>query len=56
MILGLAEAGADIVGVDYVGSEETKAKVEAFGRKFHEVKADLISAKKEDLVALVEIQ
>lgn len=54
MILGLAEAGADIVGVDYVGSDETRAKVEAMGRKFHEIKADLISAKKTDLVALVD--
>lgn len=54
MILGLAEAGADIVGVDYVGSDETRAKVEAMGRKFHEIKADLISAKKDDLVALVD--
>jgi 2-deoxy-D-gluconate 3-dehydrogenase len=43
MCLGLAEAGADIVGVDYVESTETKAKVEALDRRFLEVKADLRS-------------
>ncbi|HUX12242.1 MAG TPA: 2-dehydro-3-deoxy-D-gluconate 5-dehydrogenase KduD [Spirochaetia bacterium] len=41
--LGFAEAGADIVGVDYVGSSETKTAVEKIGRKFLEIKADLIS-------------
>ena len=34
MSLALAEAGADIVGVDYVEMPETKEKVEALGRKF----------------------
>jgi 2-deoxy-D-gluconate 3-dehydrogenase len=41
MILGLAQAGANIVGVDYVDSPETKAKVEALDRRFLEIKADL---------------
>ena len=41
--LGLAEAGADIVGVDYVEAPETKAKVEALGRQFLGVKADLMT-------------
>ncbi len=41
--LGLAEAGADIVGVDYVESPETKALVEGLGRKFLEIKANLMS-------------
>ncbi len=41
MINGLAEAGADIAGVTKSGAEETKKEVEALGRKFLEVKADL---------------
>jgi 2-deoxy-D-gluconate 3-dehydrogenase len=41
MCVGLAEAGANIVGVDYRESSETKRRVEAVGRKFVEVKADL---------------
>ena len=43
MSLGLAEAGADIVGVDYVESSETRNMVEALGRKYLEVQADLSS-------------
>lgn len=43
MALGLAEAGADIVGVDYVDMPETKEKVEALGRKFIGVVANLMS-------------
>lgn len=43
MCLGLAEAGADLVGVDYVASTETKQRVEALGRKFLEIIADLSS-------------
>jgi len=54
MALGLADAGADIVGIDYVGSAETKEKVEALGRKFYEIKADLIKADQKKLNALVE--
>ncbi len=41
MILGLAEAGADVAGVTKSGAEGTKKEVEALGRKFLEVKADL---------------
>jgi 2-deoxy-D-gluconate 3-dehydrogenase len=41
--IGLAEAGADIVGVDYVDSPETQAKVESVGRKFLNVKANLLT-------------
>ncbi|PKK87142.1 MAG: 2-deoxy-D-gluconate 3-dehydrogenase [Tenericutes bacterium HGW-Tenericutes-8] len=54
MAIGLAEAGADIVGVDYVDSNETKAIIEKLGRKYISVKANLISANKQDLVNLVE--
>jgi 2-deoxy-D-gluconate 3-dehydrogenase len=41
--IGLAEAGADIVGVDYIEMPETKAQVEARGRKFFPVVANLMS-------------
>jgi len=41
MILGLADAGADIAGVTNSGAEGTKKEVESLGRKFLEVKADL---------------
>lgn len=43
MSLALAEAGADIVGVDYVEMPETKEKVEALGRKFLGITANLMS-------------
>ncbi len=43
MLLGLAEAGADIVGVDYVDMDETQVMVESLGRKFLSVKANLMS-------------
>jgi len=42
MATGLAEAGADIVGVDILTPmDETKERIEAAGRRFVAVKADL---------------
>lgn len=41
MSYGLAEAGADIVGIDYVDFPETQATIEGMGRRFLEIKADL---------------
>lgn len=43
MCIALAEAGADIAGVDYVEMAETKKAVEAAGKKYLEIKADLMS-------------
>lgn len=43
MALGLAQAGADIVGVDYKETPETKEMIEKAGRKFVGVVADLLS-------------
>lgn len=43
MSYGLAEAGADIVGIDYVDAPETKSYVESLGRRFLGIKADLSS-------------
>ena len=41
MALGLAEAGASIVGVDYIPAAETGRAVKALGRGFLEITADL---------------
>ena len=43
MTLGLAEAGADIVGVDCVEAPETRAQVEQLGRRYHGIVCDLRS-------------
>jgi 2-deoxy-D-gluconate 3-dehydrogenase len=43
MSYGLAEAGADVVGIDYVDSPETQATIEGMGRRFLGIKADLSS-------------
>lgn len=53
MCIGLADAGADVVGVDYVDMPETKAQVEALGKRFLGIKMDLIRANQADLVNLV---
>ena len=41
MAVALAKAGADIVGVGFHGMGETRAMVEAEGRRAYEIKADL---------------
>lgn len=46
MALALAEAGADIVGVDYTTAPETKEQVEALGKKYHHIEANLMSIEK----------
>ncbi len=43
MAIAFAEAGANVVGVDYIDMPETKAKVEAIGKKFHGIVANLLS-------------
>lgn len=53
MCIGLADAGADVVGIDYVDMPETKAQVEALGKRFLGIKKDLIRANQADLVDLV---
>jgi len=54
--VGLAEAGADIVGVATRGMEETKAKVEEAGGKFVAVKADLTSLEPIDEIIKVTLE
>lgn len=41
--VGLAHAGANIIGVGYEPALETKAKIESLGRKFHYINTDLMS-------------
>lgn len=53
MALGLAEAGADIVGVDYVGSQETADLVAGLGRKFHQIRTNLITIDKKGIEGIV---
>lgn len=43
MSYGLAEAGANIVGIDYVDFPETQKVIEDMGRRFLGIKADLSS-------------
>lgn len=43
MSLGLAKAGAAVVGVDYVEMPETKEQIEALGGKFLGIKANLLT-------------
>ncbi len=43
MAISLADAGANIVGVDYVDMPETKQKIESMGKKFLGVVANLMS-------------
>ena len=41
MALALAQAGADIVGVNRSAPQETQCRIESLGRKFHDVRANL---------------
>ncbi|MFL1916035.1 2-dehydro-3-deoxy-D-gluconate 5-dehydrogenase KduD [Plesiomonas shigelloides] len=42
MAIGLAKAGANVVGVGYVPASETQEKIEKIGRKFHYITANLL--------------
>jgi 2-dehydro-3-deoxy-D-gluconate 5-dehydrogenase len=50
MALGLAKAGADIVGVDFIETPETKKMIEETGRKFMGIVANLISIEPVDMI------
>ncbi|WP_257285186.1 2-dehydro-3-deoxy-D-gluconate 5-dehydrogenase KduD [Endozoicomonas sp. SESOKO1] len=43
MAVALAEAGADICAVGHIDAPETREKIEAVGRRFHFVEANLLS-------------
>ncbi len=44
MALGLAEAGCDIIGVNRRAATDTQSQVEALGRRFCHIEADLINS------------
>jgi 2-deoxy-D-gluconate 3-dehydrogenase len=49
MAVGLAEAGADVAGLDIIPLEETQAQIETLGRRFLAVNCNLRDATIEDL-------
>ncbi len=53
MALGLAEAGADIAGLDLAECRETSEQVQALGRRYHSVVCDLLRATPEQLSEVV---
>jgi 2-deoxy-D-gluconate 3-dehydrogenase len=53
MALGLAEAGANVAGLDVLASDETRAHIEALGRCYYPVVANLLEASPEQLSDVV---
>ncbi len=53
MALGLAEAGADVVGLDRVGSEQTGKAVQASGRRYQQVVCNLRTATVDEFAKIV---
>jgi 2-deoxy-D-gluconate 3-dehydrogenase len=53
MAIGLAEAGANVAGLDVIPLEETQAQVEALGRRFLAANCNLRDASIDDLNGLV---
>ncbi|MCD6520663.1 MAG: 2-dehydro-3-deoxy-D-gluconate 5-dehydrogenase KduD [Anaerolineae bacterium] len=54
MAIGLAEAGADIVGVSRGSCSETEAQIKALGRRFLHLPCDLAKASVAELEGLIE--
>lgn len=50
LAVALAEAGADIVGVSRSAADTTRGRVEALGRRFHGIEAELGRDKEIDIV------
>ena len=48
MAVALAQAGCDIVGINIVPADETAAAIERMGRRFHDIRADLGTARAEE--------
>jgi 2-deoxy-D-gluconate 3-dehydrogenase len=53
MAMALAEAGADIIGLDWTESGETGENIHAIGRRYHPVICDLRQASAADLQKIV---
>jgi len=54
MAIGLAEAGANIIGVGSKSMPETRTLIESRNVRFHEIICDLVSATPEQLVQVVD--
>ena len=54
MAVGLAEAGADVAGLDVIPLEETQARIEALGQRFLPVSCNLRDATVQELGGAVE--
>ena len=54
--VGFAEAGADVVGVDYVDSHETQEMVERLGRTFLNITEDLMTLQPIDRIVARTIE
>jgi 2-deoxy-D-gluconate 3-dehydrogenase len=54
MAIALAEAGADVAGLDVLPLDETAAQVQALGRRFLPLKANLLEAHADDMAAVVK--
>ncbi len=54
MAIALAEAGADVAGLDVIPLDETAARVGALGRRFLPVSANLLEAHADDMAKVVD--
>lgn len=54
MAVGLASAGADIAGLDRLASIETRAEVEATGRRYLDLNGDLLQAAPAEMDSTVQ--
>ncbi len=54
MAIALAEAGADVAGLDVLPLDETAARVQALGRRFLPLSTNLLEAHAEDMTGVVD--
>ena len=54
MAIALAEAGADVAGLDVLPLDETAARVQALGRRFLPLSTNLLEAHADDMTKVIE--
>lgn len=54
MAIALAEAGADVAGLDVISPDETTTKIQALGRCCLPLSANLLEARADDMTKIVE--
>jgi len=54
MAIALAEAGADVAGLDVLPLDETATRVQALGQRFLPLSANLLEAHAEDMTQVIE--